>query len=65
MSGRKYGGQWYEHDLLGWNYKITEFQAALAYCQLNKPYKKLVIKDMLQLKHFIIIPQRKWFNLKK
>lgn len=36
MSGRKYGGQWYEHDLLGWNYKITEFQAALAYCQLNK-----------------------------
>lgn len=39
MSGRKYGGQWYQHEVLGWNYKITEFQAALACSQMNKAEK--------------------------
>lgn len=28
-AGRKPGGPWYEHHRLGWNYRLTEFQAAI------------------------------------
>lgn len=35
MAGRKWGDlQWYRHYCLGWNYRMTEFQAALIYSQL-------------------------------
>lgn len=36
MTGRVFGGQWYEHSQLGWNYRITQFQAALAYSQIQR-----------------------------
>ena len=34
-AGRKVGRPWYEFHRLGWNYRITEFQAALLRCQLR------------------------------
>src|ERR1035437_8503927 len=36
-SGRKLGHAWYEHFCLGWNYRMTEFQAALLLVQLQRP----------------------------
>jgi len=50
MSGRKYGGQWFQHEVLGWNYKITEFQAALACSQMNKIEKADSIRNMNALR---------------
>lgn len=35
-AGRKLGSPWYEHFRLGWNYRITEFQAALLIEQLRR-----------------------------
>lgn len=35
-SGRKKGRPWYEFHRLGWNYRITEFQAALLLVQLTR-----------------------------
>src|SRR5581483_7830441 len=35
-SGRKLGHEWYEHFRLGWNYRLTEFQAALLLAQLQR-----------------------------
>ncbi len=34
--GRKLGRPWYEHHRLGWNYRMTEFQAALLIAQLER-----------------------------
>jgi dTDP-4-amino-4,6-dideoxygalactose transaminase len=34
--GRKQGRPWYEHHRLGWNYRLTEFQAALLIAQLER-----------------------------
>src|SRR5215469_758402 len=34
-AGRKVGHPWYEHFRLGWNYRITEFQAAILIEQLK------------------------------
>ena len=34
--GRKVGRPWYEHHRLGWNYRLTEFQAAILIAQLNR-----------------------------
>ena len=34
--GRKMGRPWYEHHRLGWNYRLTEFQAALLIAQLER-----------------------------
>jgi dTDP-4-amino-4,6-dideoxygalactose transaminase len=34
--GRKAGRPWYEHYRLGWNYRLTEFQAALLIAQLER-----------------------------
>jgi dTDP-4-amino-4,6-dideoxygalactose transaminase len=34
--GRSRGGGWYEHNLLGSNYRMTEFQSALARVQLRR-----------------------------
>jgi len=33
-AGRKVGRPWYEHHRLGWNYRLTEFQAAILSQQL-------------------------------
>ncbi len=35
-AGRKVGRPWYEHYRLGWNYRITEFQAALLLQQMKR-----------------------------
>ena len=34
--GRKIGRPWYEHHRLGWNYRMTEFQAAILNVQLAR-----------------------------
>ena len=34
--GRRRGGEWYEHVRLGWNLRMTEFQAAVALAQLRR-----------------------------
>ena len=34
--GRKVVGAWYQHDLLGFNYRMTEFQAAVLLVQLSR-----------------------------
>jgi dTDP-4-amino-4,6-dideoxygalactose transaminase len=35
-AGRKVGRPWYEFHRLGWNYRLTEFQAAILRCQLGR-----------------------------
>jgi dTDP-4-amino-4,6-dideoxygalactose transaminase len=34
--GRKSGREWYEHFILGCNYRMTQFQAAILLCQLER-----------------------------
>jgi dTDP-4-amino-4,6-dideoxygalactose transaminase len=34
--GRAREGSWYEHHVLGWNYRMTEFQAAILLVQLTR-----------------------------
>jgi dTDP-4-amino-4,6-dideoxygalactose transaminase len=34
--GRRRGGAWYEHVRIGWNLRMTEFQAAVALAQLRR-----------------------------
>ncbi len=34
--GRRRGGEWYEHVRLGWNLRITEFQAAIVLAQMRR-----------------------------
>lgn len=34
--GRPMGGPWYEHKIFGWNYRITEWQAAVLIAQLER-----------------------------
>jgi len=34
--GRIVGGAWYQHDLLGFNFRMTEFQAAILLVQLTR-----------------------------
>lgn len=34
--GRRRGGEWYEHVRLGWNLRMTEFQAAVLIAQLKR-----------------------------
>ena len=34
--GRTHDGVWYQHPYLGWNYRMTEFQAALLIAQMQR-----------------------------
>lgn len=34
--GRVRGGAWYQHEYIGWNLRMTEFQAAIALAQLTR-----------------------------
>jgi dTDP-4-amino-4,6-dideoxygalactose transaminase len=34
--GRSRGGAWYQHDLLGWNFRMTEWAAAILLVQLER-----------------------------
>lgn len=39
--GRVPGGLWYQHESIGWNLRITEFQAAILLCQLDRAEEHL------------------------
>ena len=43
-AGRKLGSAWYEHFRLGWNYRLTEFQAAILSRQLTRLPQQLVTR---------------------
>ncbi|MGC3946539.1 MAG: DegT/DnrJ/EryC1/StrS family aminotransferase [Chryseolinea sp.] len=43
--GRVKGGMWYEHHLLGCNYRITQFQAALLSNQLKRLESQTATRD--------------------
>ncbi|MFF2908927.1 DegT/DnrJ/EryC1/StrS family aminotransferase [Paenibacillus sp. NPDC057934] len=36
MAGRRVNGEWYDHQRLGWNGRMTEFQGAIGIAQLEK-----------------------------
>ena len=40
--GRKKGSQWYDHDYLGGNLRMTEFQAAVLIAQLGRLEKQVL-----------------------
>ncbi len=44
-SGRRLGGQWYEHPFLGSNYRMTEFQAAILLAQLKRANQQKEIRE--------------------
>jgi dTDP-4-amino-4,6-dideoxygalactose transaminase len=44
-AGRKVGRPWYEHYRLGWNYRLTEFQAAVLLAQLSRLDQQIVRRD--------------------
>ena len=43
--GRPRGGPWYEHRIYGWNYRITEWQAAILLAQLERAPKLMEKRD--------------------
>lgn len=43
--GRKHGHPWYEFFELGWNYRMTEFQAAILLCQLKRLPEQTTRRD--------------------
>ncbi len=43
--GRVRDGQWYEHPLLGTNYRMTEFQAAILLCQLDRLESDVALRE--------------------
>ncbi len=43
--GRPRTGPWYEHKVYGWNYRITEFQAAILIAQLEKAPRLMELRD--------------------
>ena len=43
--GRPRRGPWYEHRVFGWNYRITEFQAAILLAQLEKAPRLMDLRD--------------------
>jgi dTDP-4-amino-4,6-dideoxygalactose transaminase len=42
--GRRIGGAWYEHFLIGWNFRITELQASLLLSQLETYNKQFEMR---------------------
>jgi dTDP-4-amino-4,6-dideoxygalactose transaminase len=43
--GRKSGRPWYEHHRLGWNYRLTEFQAAILMAQLERLEEQTALRQ--------------------
>lgn len=43
--GRRRGGEWYEHVRIGWNYRMTEWQAAILLVQLARLPSQTAIRD--------------------
>jgi dTDP-4-amino-4,6-dideoxygalactose transaminase len=44
-AGREPGRPWYEHYRLGWNYRLTEFQAAILRVQLRRLEEQVQRRD--------------------
>jgi dTDP-4-amino-4,6-dideoxygalactose transaminase len=44
-AGRKAGHAWYKHFQLGWNYRITEFQAAILIEQLKRVEQQTTLRN--------------------
>jgi dTDP-4-amino-4,6-dideoxygalactose transaminase len=44
-GGRKVGRPWYEHHRLGWNYRLTEFQAAILSEQLARLPEQMIVRE--------------------
>lgn len=42
--GRVPGGEWYEHHRLGWNLRMTEFQAAVLLAQMDRLDAQIVLR---------------------
>lgn len=43
--GRRKGGEWYAHYLMGGNYRMTEIQAAILLCQLERLDEHVTIRE--------------------
>jgi len=43
--GRVRTGAWYQHETLGWNYRMTEFQAALLLAQMERLPEQLARRE--------------------
>ena len=46
-AGREVGRPWYEFHRLGWNYRITEFQAAILRIQLRRLDEQVALRDRM------------------
>lgn len=43
--GRRKGGEWYAHYIMGGNYRLTEIQAAILLCQLDRLDEHVEIRE--------------------
>jgi dTDP-4-amino-4,6-dideoxygalactose transaminase len=43
--GRVRNGKWYQHERVGWNFRFTEIQAALALAQMSRLEEQMVIRQ--------------------
>ena len=43
--GRRKDGGWYDHPILGWNYRMTEFQAAILLVQLERIEEHMKLRE--------------------
>ncbi|MCQ6560684.1 DegT/DnrJ/EryC1/StrS family aminotransferase [Paenibacillus mendelii] len=43
--GRVGNGKWYQHDIVGWNFRFSEIQAALAVAQLTRLEDQMAIRE--------------------
>ena len=43
--GRVKSGGWYDHPILGWNYRMTEFQAALVLSQMERLEEQMRLRE--------------------
>ncbi|KIL41368.1 glutamine--scyllo-inositol aminotransferase [Gordoniibacillus kamchatkensis] len=44
-AGRIRGGEWYQHEVLGWNLRMTEFQAAILLGQLTRLEEQMLVRE--------------------
>jgi dTDP-4-amino-4,6-dideoxygalactose transaminase len=44
-AGRIRKGEWYQHEVLGWNLRMTEFQAAILIGQLSRMEQQMEIRE--------------------
>src|SRR5690606_20433073 len=44
-AGRIRGGEWYQHEVVGWNLRMTEFQAAVLLGQLTRLEEQMARRE--------------------